>query len=745
MEEFYEIAFSNLVSHIRAYNPMLDVDFLKNAYSFSYETHKGQLRKSGEPYFQHCLEVAKILISLRLDTATIVSGLLHDVIEDSATTLQEIEEIFGTEIAILVYGVSGIRRLKTISSEEKTDERYIENYIKMLLSVIKDIRVVLIKLADRLHNMRTLQHLAEKKQREIAIETREIYVPLANRLGLSKIKSELEDLIFKFLDLEEYKMLAGKVNEKRRQREEYIQRIMLPIQAQLVSHGINAKVEGRLKSLYSIYKKIKNRNFTLEEMHDLFAIRIIVEKLEECYIVLDIIHHNLTPCLEKFRDYIKMPKPNGYKSLHTVILSQEIEMVEVQIRTEEMHKIAEDGIAAHWKYKEGKLEDSELDHYLVDFRHWLRQLADLHQELKDNSEEVLEHLKINLFKDEIFVYTPQNRLLRLPAESTPVDFAFAVHTDLGIHCLGAKVNGSIVPLNYKLQSGETVEIIRSSHQKPSLDWLNFVRTAKAYSKIKHWFKESMREQSRKLGETIIQHELKHFNIKKDDIDFDAIAKICGFTDIQEFYYAIGSGHFSLQKVINAISTEKQVLEIDEKTINKYRSKIRYSTKGVLVQGLDNILIHFGKCCEPISGDHILGFVTKGRGVIIHRVGCKNILKLRENPERNIEVKWDTTARSNTHFMARLNMLGQDRKNFLRDISDAIAQTNTNIVRVDLHTTNSFIRGKIIIQVKNLLHLSRVINKISKVNGVINVERLDGAGEPVADLVSDVSSVWNKVN
>jgi len=744
MEEFYEIAFSNLVSHIRAYNPMLDVDYLKNAYSFSYEAHKGQLRKSGEPYFQHCLEVAKILANLRLDTATIVSGLLHDVIEDTETTVQGIEEIFGREIAILVYGVSGIRRLKTISSKERSDERYIENYIKMLLSIIKDIRVVLIKLADRLHNMRTLKYLSEKKQQEIAIETRDIYIPLANRLGLSKIKSELEDLIFKFLDHEEYKKLAGKVNEKRQQREEYIQRIVIPIQEKLVGVGIKVRVEGRPKSLYSIYKKIKNRNLNFEEIYDLFAIRIIVEKIEECYYALDVVHHTFMPRLERFHDYIKIPKPNGYQSLHTVILSNENELVEVQIRTEEMHKVADDGIAAHWRYKEGKQEDSQLDNYLVDFRHWLRQLADRHHEVKDNSKEVLDHLKINLFKDEIFVYSPKGQLLRLPAESTPVDFAFAVHTDLGIHCLSAKINGRIVPLNYKLKSGETVEIIKSSNQKPSLDWINFVRTTKAYSKIKRWFKESMLEQSSKLGKTIIQHELKHFNIKKEDVDLEAIAQMCGFADVQELYHAIGSGQISFQKVINAISTEKEVIEIDENTINKYRTKIRHSAKDVLVQGLNNLLVHFGKCCEPIPGDRILGFVTKGRGVIIHRFDCKNILKLMENLERNIDVEWNT-EHDKTHFMVRLNMLGEDRKNFLRDVSDAIAQTNTNIASVEMHAINSFIRGKIILEVKNLLDLTRVINKIRKVNGVINVERLDGAGEPVADLVRDVSPVWNKAN
>jgi len=669
MQEIYEIEFDRLVRQITAYNPKLDVDFLKKAYCFSYDEHIGQLRKSGEPYFQHCLEVAAILASLRLDAATIASGLLHDVVEDNETMLQDIDQKFGAEVAGLVAGVAGIRHLKTPGANGKTDERYVENYSKMLLSVVRDIRVVLIKLADRLHNMRTLKYLPEKKQREIAVETREIYVPLANRLGLSRLKSELEDFVFKFLNNEEYKKLARKINEKRQQREQYIQSLVDTIAAHLSTNAIKAGIEGRPKSLFSIYKKSQNRNLAFEEMYDLFAIRIIVEKLEDCYQALNVVHGNFEHRQDKFYDYIARPKSNGYQSLHTVIFGKENKLVEVQIRTEAMHRIAEDGIAAHWKYKEGKLEDNHLDKYLVDFRQYLRQLAESLQNAKDEPREVLEHFKIDLFKDEIFVYTPRGEVVSLPGGSTPLDFAFAVHTDVGIHCLGAKVNGNMAPLQYKLKSGETVEIITSANQKPAIDWVNFVCTPRAYTKIKRWFKNSMREQSQKLGEMII--------------------------------------HDAFRKILDKASPFEN---------------------GVRVQGLDNVLVHLAKCCHPVSGDRILGFITKGNGVIVHRSSCKNILKLMENSEGNLEGYWDLERDKN--FLVRLQMLGHDRINFLHEVSAIVAQTHTNIVSVNMHAQDSCIQGHLVIEIKNLLHLTQVINKISKVNGIINVDRLDGAGEPV---------------
>jgi GTP pyrophosphokinase len=744
MEMSYEIEFNNLVRQIKSYNPKLDENFLKSAFDFSYEVHKGQLRKSGDPYFQHCLEVAKILTNLRLDLTTIASGLLHDVIEDTASTLREIEEKFGPEVAVLVEGVTGIRRLQTINSKERPDENYIENYIKMLLAAVKDIRVILIKLADRLHNMRTLKHLPEKTQQEISRETRNIYVPLANRLGLAKIKTELEDLVFKFLDNAQYKELARKVNEKRQRREQYTQSLAGTIQKKLSDLGIRARVEGRPKSLYSIYKKSQNLNIAFEEIFDLFAIRIIVEKVEECYQAKDILHTQFIHRPDNFHDYIETPKPNGYQSLHTVIFSNENRLVEVQIRTEEMHKIAEDGIAAHWKYKEGKVEDSQLDKYLVDFRQWLRQLAEWMQDAKDEPDEVLEHLKINEFKDEIFVYTPKGELRKLPAESTPIDFAFAVHSDIGLQCVGAKVNERMVDLDYKLKSGEKVEIITSANQKPSFDWLSFVRTPKAYSKIKHWFNESMPDQRQNLGEIIVQREFKRFHIKKEQVNLNGVAAYFGLSDAYELYEAIGFGRVSIKQIINKILKKTRVAEINDDDPRKFfLNKTQNSVQKILVQGLDNIRINFAQCCQPEPGERILGFVTKGNGVIIHRLDCKNILTLMEHPERNIDVQWNVEQQVN--FVIRLHIVGNDRKNFLRDVGDSISQSETKIVSVELHAKGSLIQGTIIVEVNDPLHLTRVINKISKVNGVLNVERLDGTGEPTTDLTGALPPLWNKAN
>jgi len=744
MEVNYDIEFHQLAAQIQTYNPKLDSAWLKKVYRFSSEAHDGQLRKSGEPYFQHCVEVAKILTTLHVDAATIAGGLLHDVTEDTEITLQEIAAEFGAEVAGLLEGVTGIRRLKAIDSPEAPQASNVENYIKMFLSVVKDIRVVLIKLADRLHNMRTLKYLPEKKRQEIVIETRNIYVPLANRLGLAKIKSELEDYIFKFLENEKYKELARQVNEKRQERENYIKNIIDIIEEKLTDDAVKAKVEGRPKSLYSIYRKSQNRNLAFDGIYDLFAIRIIVETLEDCYRALDLLNLHFEPCLDKFNDYIKKPKPNGYKSLHTVIRSKEQRLFEVQIRTKAMHQIAEEGIAAHWKYKEGRLSESDLDKYLVDFRQWLNQLAERAQEEKNTSEEVFDHLKTDFFKDEIFVYTPQGRLLKLPVESTPVDFAFAIHSDLGTHCLGAKINGQIVSLNHKLQSGDTVEIIESAQQKPNMDWIKFVRTSKAYTKIRSWFKESLFDQSRKLGETILQHDLKRFGLRKEQVEFEALAQRLHFKNAAQLCYAIGVGRIPARQIVNKISREHHAQEINHHEGTKlFLSRAQQQAHGVVIDGLDGVMIQFAKCCQPVPGERILGFVTKGNGVIVHRSNCKNIVKLMENPERNLEVNWAIDHDKN--FLVRLQMLGQDRKNFLHEVSEALAKTDTSIVNVSINSYHTFMQGHFVVEIRNLLHLTKVINKVSRVNGVINVERLDGTGEPVADWAGVPAPSWTNAN
>ncbi len=718
--------FSHILRRLKRYSHKeVDYDLLQRAYEFSRESHRHQLRKSGAPYFEHCLEVAKILSDLCMDYVTIAGGLLHDVVEDTGVTIAEVEEKFGPEIAGLVDGVTKISELKFDSVEV----RQAENFRKMLFSMIKDIRVILIKFADRLHNMRTLEYLPEKKRQRIALETREIYAPLAHRLGIAKIKWELEDLCFKTLAPKAYWELVQMINEKREEREAYIHRLTAPVRRELKAATIFAKITGRPKHLYSIHLKMLSRDKPFGEIFDLLAVRIVVKRTEDCYFALGVVHSQFLPIQERFKDYIATPKSNMYQSLHTTVIAEGGKAVEIQIRTDDMDYMAEVGVAAHWRYKEGKQKTDELDKHLV----WLRQMLDWQRDTKD-PQEFMENLRIDLFQDEVFVFTPKGDLLQLPLGSTPVDFAFAVHTDIGHHCIGAKVNGRIVPLNHKLKSGDSVEIIVSPNQKPNQDWIRSVRTSKARSKIKRWIKEAVQEQSKKLGEEIVQRTFKRLRLEKKEEDLAEVALTFGLSDAAQLYCAIGRGDVSAQSVARKIKPEQKEPPSASTIFSKFLEKARGSAKGVRVQGLDNLLITFGKCCQPVPGDPILGFLTQGRGVVVHRSDCKNVLQLMQNTERNLAVDWDVDP--DKRFMVRLHLLGEDRKNFLRDVSEAIAQTDTNIVRIEMRAENSMVHSNIIVEVKNVQHLTRVSSRIGKVPGVLSVERLDGAGEPMVEAEAE---------
>ena len=719
MENVYKKPFADLLRKHRRFNAFVDHDLLMSAFDFSFEAHKDQLRKSGAPYFEHCFEVAKILIELRLDSTSVASGLLHDVAEDTGVTIEEVEEKFGEDVALLVDGVTKISELKFDSVEQ----RQAENFRKMIISMVKDIRVILIKFADRLHNMRTLEYLPAKKQKRIAIETRDVYAPLAHRLGIAKIKWELEDLVLKFLEPDSYWELVKKITDKREDRERYIRRVTAPIRKELKKANIKCKITGRPKHFYSIYGKMKIRQVPFEQIYDLLAIRIIVSKVEECYFVLGIVHNLYIPVQERFKDYIATPKSNFYQSLHTTVIGPDGRMVEIQIRTTEMHRTAEEGIAAHWLYKEGRKKQDELDEHLA----WLRQVLESQQETKDPSE-FMENLRIELFHDEVFVFTPKGDLLKLPVNSTPVDFAFSVHTDIGFHCIGAKVNGRIVPLSYKLKSGDSVEILTSPNQKPNPDWIKFVKTSKARNKIKRWLKDSFYEQSFKLGEEIVVKHFKKYNIKKISVDLNEIAQSLNFQNEEQLLVSIGRGDTSIQTIVNRIAPEKNIEIKDSRLFKRFISRARGKANGVQVQGLDNVMIDFGSCCQPLPGDKILGFLTKGRGIIVHRSDCKNILNLIENPERKIDVVWNVDK--DKHFVVRLKLIGGDRKNFLRDVSDSISKTDTNIVSIEMKVEDSVVQSNLILEVRNLQHLTRIMNKISHVKGVINIERLGGTGEIV---------------
>ena len=718
MDQYLPI-FSELMTEVCNYNPSCNKELLTNAFEFGIWAHRDQYRYSGEPYFEHCLNVANILAKFRMDSVTISAGLLHDVVEDTGFTLNDIKDMFNKDISNLVNGVTKIGEISGRKSMS-LELRQAETFRKMLLSMAKDIRVIIIKFADRLHNMRTLQHVASRKRLRIAIETRDVYAPLAHRFGMAQLKSELEDLAFKFIDNKSFNHLAMRLNEKKEEREKYIQEIGKPIERELKAHKIQAEVQGRPKHLYSIYRKMKSRNKPLEEIYDLFAIRIIVNEVAECYYVLGIIHNLFIPVYERFKDYIAMPKFNGYQSLHTTVVDKSGRMIEVQIRTLDMHRIAEMGIAAHWKYKEGKAIESknDINEKLV----WVRQLLEQYDDGETvDAKDFLDSLKINLYQDEVFVFTPKGDVIKLPKGSTLVDFAFAIHTNVGMHCIGAKVNGKIVPLKSPLHSGDQVEIITSQNQHPNQDWLIFVKTGKARHHVRKYLREVQFDHSVKLGEEILTKYFKKYHIKLNDEKFNEVVNKLNFEDTQNLKAAIGRGDISIEKVFSVIS-EDTFEEPKDTVIDKFlRRGKKHSV--VQVEGVDNIVVHIGKCCHPVPGDEILGYVTKGKGVTIHRTNCPNIQRLVQIKDRTIEVNW--TVEVDEQFKVQLSLLGEDRHNLLRDITQALSTQNTNIIHVDLKAKDKLVTGKLIIEVKNLPHLTRIINSISKLKGMLNVERVEG--------------------
>lgn len=720
LREKFDPTFDQLLDNIRTYNPGFNEDLLTRAYQFGLWAHRNQNRQSGEPYFEHCINVALILTEMRMDSTTIAAGLLHDVVEDTGYTHEEITEEFGAQIALLVDGVTKITEIsgrKRLSRES----RQAETFRKMLLSMAKDVRVIIIKFADRLHNMRTLQHVPSKSRIRIAIETRDVYAPLANRFGMARIKSELEDLAFKYFDNKSFVELKRRVNQKKEERESYIKKIIQPIEEELASHDISASVFGRPKHLYSIYKKIHIRNKPFEEIYDLLAIRIIVEKVEECYYVLGLIHNLYTPVYERFKDYIAMAKINGYQSLHTTVMNKEGHMVEAQIRTAHMHRVAEMGIAAHWRYKEGVPDKKKDD--IEQQLSWVRQLLDQYKG-KDvvDAQDFLESLKIDLYQDETFLFTPEGDVVRLPLDSTPVDFAFQVHSNIGMHCIGAKVNGKIVPLKHHLKSGDMVEIITSPNQHPSQDWLTFVKTSKARHHIRRYLREIQFEHSIKLGEEIITKYFRKFKIKNAEDKLQEAADKLNFDNIKVLKAAVGRGEVSIEKIFSAVS-EAKPQEPKASLLQRILTRNK-NHSAVRVQGMDNIMVHIGRCCQPVPGDDIIGYITRGRGVTIHRKACPNMQSLVDKKDRTIQVHW--TVEVEEEFKVQLSLLGEDRKNLIRDIAQALAKHDINILNLEIKSKDKLGIGKLIIEVKNLPQLTRVINSLNKVKGIISVERVEPA-------------------
>ncbi len=713
------VRLDDILEKIRAYNPGADLDPVRKAYVFSAKVHQGQVRLSGEPYLVHPMEVAFILAQLRMDVATIVTGLLHDALEDTLTTPEELRAVFGDEVVEMVDGVTKISKIIF----RTTEERQAENFRKMLLAMARDIRVILVKLADRLHNMRTLGHHPEARQRKIAQETLDIYAPLANRLGISWIKSELEDLAFRYLNPEIFYDLVAKVAKKKKERESYIEEVKESLQRKLQEQGIEGEIAGRSKHLYSIYLKMERQGIDFDQVYDLIAFRIIVRSVRDCYAVLGIIHSAWKPIPGRFKDYVAMPKANLYQSLHTTVIGPYGERMEVQIRTEEMHQIAEEGIAAHWKYKEGKAapvagrDDKRFS--------WLRHLLEWQQELKD-SREFMDSVRVELFPEEVYVFTPNGDVKELPKGSSPIDFAYAIHTDLGHHCIGARVNGRLVPLKTQLNNGDMVEVITSPQQNPSKDWLKFVRTSKARNKIRQWVKAEQREKSIELGRELLEKELRKFGagLKKvqagEDLQF--AAEELGFQQIDDLLAALGYGKVSLGQVVTRVLPQEKLKEPPRpgplgKVLDKIRKK---PSSAIRIDGIDDIMVRFAKCCNPLPGDPVIGFITRGRGVTVHTSDCPHIVE--GDLERRVEVEWDMKKKASRP--AKIRVFCEDQKGMLAGITGAITNSEANIVSAKILSTpdhkgiNNFE-----VDVQDLDHLNRVINAIMKVKGVYQVERV----------------------
>jgi len=695
--------------------------FLWKAYQFGESAHIGQKRRSGEPYFNHCSAVGNILASWGLDENTIIAGLLHDTVEDTDISLENISEEFNQEIADLIEGVTKLSGIKFYSRQHKQAE----NFMKMFLSVAKDIRVIIIKFADRLHNMRTLEHLPLIKQRRIANETKDVYAPLAHRLGMNNLKSDYEDLIFKTVKPKVYKKLLKKVKSSKAEREKFLNIFIQPIVEKLENDSISYRILKRTKHYSSIQGKIIARGKPFEEIMDIMAIRVIVTNLEDCYTILGYIHGLYTPLQARFKDFISTPKKNGYRSLHTTVFGKNGRIVEIQIRTEEMDKTAEIGIAAHWAYKEGQGKNKKSTKSLDIHISWLRELVEVLQDEDRNEDpkEFLQLLKIDLFEQEIFIFSPKGDVYQLKENSTPVDFAFEVHTEVGMHCIGAKINGKIVPLNTKLKNGDSIEIITSESKNPSYAWLKFVQTIKAKTNIKKWVNKEQNNQSISLGKEILEKTLRRLKKKKLLKEIIKSPQLLGVNSIDQVYIGVSNGSLTVRDIIEKYTPhEVESKQIDDKPsfTQRFLEKARGNAKGVNVDGISNTLMNFGKCCNPIPGEEIIGYITRGRGVTIHRNSCKNLPVL-DGEDRFIDVDWNVSKKQ--HFLVPLKVIGEDRKHFLNNITAEFSNQNINISSIDAKSEDGMATINLVIEVRDRRQLARIRNKIRNVKGLIYLERV----------------------
>jgi guanosine-3',5'-bis(diphosphate) 3'-pyrophosphohydrolase len=715
------IRLEEILDRVEKHHPGDNLDLIRRAYIFSAKEHKGQVRASGEPYLTHPLEVSNILAEMKMDAVTVSVGLLHDVVEDTLTTLEKIEELFGPEVAHIVDGVTKISQIPFTSKEEKQAE----NFRKMLLAMTDDIRVIMVKFADRLHNMRTLEYLKADRREAIAQETMDIYAPLANRLGMGKIRGELEDLSFSYLDPKGYQELKEIVEKNRRKHEAFLAEVTKIVEAKMKEHDIPCTTSSRTKRLYSIYLKLKKQRITIDQVYDLMAIRIITDNVKNCYAALGVIHNTWRPVPGRIKDFIAMPRPNMYQSLHTSVIAGG-QPFEVQIRTEEMHHIAEEGIAAHWKYKDGKLVADDREDQRVS---WLRHLVEWQQEMKDPAD-FLSTLKIDLYPEEVYTFTPKGKVVTLPRDATPIDFAYAIHTEVGHSCVGSKINGRMTPLRTKLRNGDIVEIVTQPGHKPSRDWLSFVNTSRARNKIRHWLTEQESEKAIELGRKMLEKEARKYKQSiKEILASERMGELLaeyGSSKLEDLLSSIGYGKISAKTIIQRLSPHelKETPVEEESTITAVVKRVLGigSDAKLQVKGFDDLLVYRAKCCNPIRGEEVIGYITRGKGVAVHSKNCPNVQNLLYEADRKIEVEWASTAPSAEAYAVPLTILTEDRPGMLAEIAAAISEVRSNILNVEARTADERGTIDITVEIPDMKHLERVIASVKKIDGVYDVTR-----------------------
>ncbi len=711
------VELDQILQKVRAYRPPEDVELVRRAYEFSAARHQNQKRASGEPFMVHLMAVVNILADLKLDGVCLASGLLHDVVEDTATPIERVREGFGPEVAQIVEGVTKISRLEVLN----TEARQAENLRKMVLAMVEDIRVVLVKLADRLHNMRTLEHLAPEKRERIAAETLEIYAPIAHRLGMGKVRGELEDLAFQYLQPEAYDEVKGAVENRRKVSEEFLHEVRELVNGKMREHAIPARVDGRIKRLYSIWQKLRKQHISIDQVYDLLAVRIITDSVKNCYSALGIIHNTWRPVPGRIKDFIAIPRPNLYQSLHTSVIGPQGQPFEVQIRTEEMHQIAEEGIAAHWTYKDGEAPAQQDAERFA----WLRHLVEWQQDMRDSGE-FLSTLKIDLYPEEVYTFTPKGKVIVLPRDASPVDFAYAIHTEVGHHCVGAKVNGRIVPLKSRLRNGDIVEISTQTSQTPSRDWLALVKTSKARNKIKHWINVTQRKQAVEIGKKILEKEARKFDVvlkRVPEDDFLRVAREYGCTQVDDLYAGLGYGKFAARQVLTKLapSVPGEPEQPQRLTPAAKRSVGLARDLAIHVGGHDDLMVYRAKCCNPIRGEEIAGYITRGKGIAVHSRNCPNVQSLLYDADRRIEVEWAGPKYS--LYPVKLTLHTADRQGLLADVTSVISGGHSNIQNLETRTADNGAVIEVTLDIVDLDHLETIMGQLRKIDGLYEIERV----------------------